>query len=66
MRCDPNWTRLMLLPNKPTPESHGMPREPADEVSTRGLVPTISPCSSGRFLTRYGLETASGAVWAQS
>ena len=23
MLCDPNWTRIMLLPNKPTPESGG-------------------------------------------
>ena len=23
MLCDPNWTRIMLLPKKPTPESGG-------------------------------------------
>jgi hypothetical protein len=24
MLCDPNWTRIMLLPKKPTPESPAM------------------------------------------
>ena len=46
MRCDLNWTRLMLLPNKPTPESSpppgdetrggaGVLRHPACGVSRR-------------------------------
>jgi len=48
------------------PVSHGTPRELADEVITRGIVPTISPRSIGRFLKRRGRETASVAVLAQS
>jgi hypothetical protein len=44
MLCDPNWTRIMLLPKKPTPERGpeageimctGMPDAPEGEVVTR-------------------------------
>jgi putative transposase len=48
------------------PVTHWTPRELADEVITRGLVPTISPRRIGRFLKRRGRETASVAVLAQS
>jgi putative transposase len=48
------------------PVTHWTPRELADEVITRGIVPTISPRSIGRFLKRRRLETASVAVLAQS
>ena len=48
------------------PVSHWTPRELADEVIKRGLVPTISPRSIGRFLKGGGLKTASVAVLAQS
>jgi putative transposase len=48
------------------PVPHWTPRELADEVITRGIVPTISPRSIGRFLKRRGLEAASVAVLAQS
>lgn len=48
------------------PVSHWTPRELADAVIKRGIVPTISPRSIGRFLTGGGLKTASVAVLAQS
>lgn len=48
------------------PVTHWTPRDLADAVITRSIVPTISPRSIGRFLKRRGLETASVAVWAQS
>jgi transposase len=48
------------------PVTHWTPRERADEVITRGIVPTISPRSVGRFLQRSGPQTPSVAVLAQS
>ena len=48
------------------PVSHWTPREFADEVIKRGIVPTIAPRSVGRFLKGRGLETAPVAVLAQS
>jgi putative transposase len=48
------------------PVSHWTPRELADEVIKRGIVPTISPRSIGRFLKGRGLTTASVPVLAQS
>lgn len=48
------------------PVTHWTPRELADEVRTRGIVPTISPRSVGRFLKRSGRKTASVALLAQS
>jgi len=48
------------------PVTHWTPRELAEEVITRGIVPRISPRSIGRFLKRSGLETASVALLAQS
>ena len=48
------------------PVTHGTPRELAEEVITRGLVPRISPRSLGRLFKSSGLETASVALWAQS
>jgi putative transposase len=48
------------------PVTHWTPRELAQEVITRGIVPSISPRSIGRFLKRSGLKTASVAVLAQS
>ena len=48
------------------PVTHWTPRELADEVIKRGIVPTISPRSVGRFLKRSGPQTTSVAVLAQS
>jgi putative transposase len=48
------------------PVSHWTPRELADEVIPRGMVPTISPRSVGRFLKGRGLKAASVTVLAQS
>ena len=48
------------------PVTHWTPRELAEEVITRGIVPSISLRSVGRFLKRSGLETASVALLAQS
>ena len=48
------------------PVPHWTPWELADEVIKRGLVPTISPRSVGRFLKRSGPQTTSVAVLAQS
>ena len=48
------------------PVSHWTPRELADEVIKRGMVPTISPRRIGRFFKGRGLTTASVAVVAHS
>lgn len=48
------------------PVSHWTPRELADAGITRGIVPTMSPRSSGRLLTGRGLTTASVSVLAQA
>jgi putative transposase len=48
------------------PVTHWTPRDLADEVLRRGIVPTISPRSIGRCLNRSRLETASVALLAQS
>jgi putative transposase len=48
------------------PVSHWTPRELADEVIKRGIVPTISPRSVGRFVKGCGLKAASVSVLAQS
>jgi putative transposase len=44
------------------PVSHWSPRELADEVNKRGLVPGVSVRSVGRFLKRGRLETAAMSV----
>jgi putative transposase len=48
------------------PVTHWTPRELAAEVISRGIVPSISPRSVGRFLKRSGLETTSVTLLAQS
>jgi putative transposase len=48
------------------PVTHWTPRELAAEVISRGLVPSISPRSVGRFLKRSGLETTAVTLLAQS
>jgi putative transposase len=48
------------------PVSHWTPRELADEVIKRGIVPTISPRSVGRFFKGRGLKAASVAILAPS
>ena len=48
------------------PVTHWTPRELAEEVISRGIVPSISPRSVGRFLKRSGLETTSVTLLAQS
>jgi len=48
------------------PVSHWTPRELADEVIKRGIVPTISPRSVGRLLKGRGRQAASVTVLAQS
>jgi len=48
------------------PVTHWTPRELAEEVISRGIVPSISPRSVGRFLKRSGLETPSVTLLAQS
>jgi putative transposase len=48
------------------PVSYWTPRELADEVIKRGIVPTIAPRRIGRFLKGRGLTTASVSVLAQS
>ena len=47
------------------PVTHWTPRELADEAVTRGIVPTISPRSVGRFLKAGGSQTASLTLLAQ-
>ena len=48
------------------PVTHWTPRELAAEVISRGIVPSISPRSVGRFLKRSGLETTAVTLLAQS
>ena len=48
------------------PFTHWTPRELADEVIKRSIVPTISPRSIGRVLKRSGLKTASVTLLAES
>ena len=48
------------------PVTHWMPREFAEEVISRGIVPSISPRRLGRFLKGSGLETRAVTLWAQS
>jgi putative transposase len=48
------------------PVTHWTPRELAEEVISRGIVPRISPRSVGRFLKRSGLETTAVTLLAQS
>jgi putative transposase len=48
------------------PVTHGTPRDLADEVITRRMVPTLSPRRIGRFVKRRGRETASVAILAPS
>jgi putative transposase len=48
------------------PVSHWTPRELAAEVIKRGIVPTISPRSVGRFLKRSRHQASSVALLAQS
>jgi Homeodomain-like domain-containing protein len=48
------------------PVTHWTPRELAEAVIPRGMVPRMSPRRSGRFLKRSGLETAAVTLWAQS
>ena len=48
------------------PVTHWTPRALAAEVISRGIVPSISPRSVGRFLKRSGLETTAVTLLAQS
>lgn len=48
------------------PVTHWTPRALAAEVISRGMVPSISPRSVGRFLKRSGLETTAVTLLAQS
>ena len=50
----------------PATSAHGTPRALTDEVMTRGIVPTISSPSVGRFFKRLQAKTSSVAVLAQS
>jgi putative transposase len=52
-----------VLSGRPTTE--WTPRELADEVVKRGIVPSISATQVGRFLKRGGVATASEPVLAQ-
>jgi transposase len=47
------------------PVSHWTPRELADEVIKRGIVPSISPRSVGRFLKGGGSQTPSESLLAE-
>ena len=47
------------------PVSHWTPREIADEVVQRGIVPQISVRSVGRFLKSGGSKTSQGSILAQ-
>lgn len=44
-----------------TPVTHWTPGELASEAVSRGIVPSISPSSVGRFLGRGGSQASSGA-----
>ena len=48
------------------PVPHWTPRELAEEVIPRGMVPSIAPRRVGRFLKSRGLETATVALLAHS